>query len=180
MMLNTERLLLRELEQSDVPVLYRYNLHPDFRRYEDGPPVTEYQFYQIIQDVIAEQHEHPRRSYYFALVRHSDAQLIGSCYIAIRQPEARQAEIGYMLGVDFWNQGYTTEAARRMVTFGFDTLAMHRIYAEVISENLASVHVLHKLNMRQEGLLRESRWFQNRWWDICIYSILQSEWSQNE
>ena len=178
MELRTERLLLREFEQSDVPVLHRYNQHPLFRRYEEGPVVSEYQFYQIVQDLIAEQRVKPRKNFYFAIDRLDDDLLIGSCYLAIRDEAARQAEIGYMLGVDFWRQGYATEAARSVIAFGFETLGLHRIYAEAVSENQASVSLLERLGMRREGLLRESRWFQNRWWDTSIYALLEQDWQK--
>lgn len=173
--LRTERLLLREFRRSDVPVLHQYNLHPALQRFEDGPPVTEYQFYQIVQDIIAEQNQEPRQSFYFIMERLEDQQVMGSIYLAIRDAAARQAELGYMLGFDYWGCGYTTEAGRCLVDFGFTTLRLHRIYAEVISENMASVRVLEKLGMRREALLRENRWFHNRWWNTCIYAILEHE-----
>lgn len=176
MELRTERLRLREFEREDVPVLHRFNLHPALQRFEDGPPVTEYQFYQIVQDIIADQHEDPRRNFYFVIERLADEELIGSIYIAVRDANARQAEIGYMLGVDFWGSGYATEAAKCILDFGFESLALHRIYAEAISENRASVRVLEKLGMQREGLLRDHRWFQNRWWSTCIYALLEDEW----
>jgi RimJ/RimL family protein N-acetyltransferase len=179
MLILTERLLLREFELSDVAVLHRYQLHPHFRRFEESRPLTEYQFYRIVQDIIAEQASDPRQSYYFAIEQRQDGQVAGSVYIAVRQPEARQAEIGYMLGVDFWGQGYATEAARAVLGFGFETLAMHRIYAEALRDNQASIRVLEKLGMRREALLHENQWFQGRWWDTCIYALLEQEWRKD-
>ena len=127
MELQSERLLLRDFEQSDIPILYRHNLHAEVRRFEKSPPVTEYQFYRIIQDIILEQSETPRTSYYFAVLRKSDSCLLGSCYIAVRDETHRQAEIGYVLGTDYWGQGYATEAARTVIAFGFQNLNIHRI-----------------------------------------------------
>ncbi len=176
MELRSERLRLREFEREDALVLHRYNLNPALQRFEDGPPVTEYQFYQIVQDIIADQHEQPRRNFYFVIERLEDAELLGSVYIAVRDSNARQAEIGYMLGAEFWGQGYATEAARTVLDYGFETLALHRVYAEALSENHASVRVLEKLGMRREALLRHHRWFQERWWDTCIYALLEDEW----
>jgi [ribosomal protein S5]-alanine N-acetyltransferase len=174
--MNTHRLTLRALHQADVPLLYRFSLDPEFRRYEEGPPVTEEQFFHILRGILDEQMLEPRPSYYFGIVRQADDQFMGSCYIAPEISEHRQAEIGYMLGTPFWGQGYTTEAVRQVIAFGFTTLKMHRIFAEVISENQGSVRVLEKLGMRREGLLRDHRWFQNRWWDTAIYALRQPEW----
>ncbi len=174
MKLKTERLLLREFEQTDIPILYHFNLAPEVQRFESDTLVTEYQFYQIMQGVIAEQAAQPRLSYYFALIQREDNQLIGSCYVTV-QPE-QQGEIGYLVGVDYWGQGYATEAARQIIEFGFGKLQLHRIYAEALNENRASIQVLEKVGMRREGVLRENKWFKNRWWDTCIYAVLTNEW----
>lgn len=171
----TERLWLREFQQADIPVLYAYNQHPEFQRYEGGQPVSEYQFSRIIEDIIAEQTHTPRTSYYFAVV--NDTQVIGSCYIAVRHRDHRQAEIGYVVGYPYWRKGYATEAAQEVLRYGFETLNMHRIYAEVISENRASVRVLEKVGMRQEAQLCENTYFSGRWWNTCIYALLEHEWN---
>ena len=173
MELKTRRLWLREFEKADIPVLYAYNQHPEFQRFEAGPLVSEYQFFQIIQDIIAQQAEQPRQSFYFAVVR--DHHVIGSSYVTIHDTKNRQAEIGYVIGFEHWGNGYATEAAQAVIRFGFETLKQHRIYAEVISENRASVRVLEKIGMQREAHLRENIYFHQRWWDTCIYAILEQE-----
>lgn len=174
--LQTARLHLREFDNADIPVLHAYNLHPAFRRYESGLPVSEYQFHQIVQGIIAEQAQPPRKRYHFVISR--AAQVVGSCYVAIRDMDHRQGEIGYMIGFEHWGDGYATEAARALLKLGFETLHLHRIYANAISENSASLRVLEKIGMRREGLLCETDYFQNRWWDTCIYALLEDNWHQ--
>ncbi|MBZ0302759.1 MAG: GNAT family N-acetyltransferase [Anaerolineae bacterium] len=179
MNLQTERLLLREFVREDVHVLHQYSTHPALQRFEQGPPVSEFQFHRIVQDIIAEQSDEPRRSFYFVVERLADSRVMGSVYIAQRNQDREQAEIGYMLGVDFWNEGYATEAADCVIQFGFEVLRLHRIYAEAVCENLASIRVLGKLNMRREGVLRENQYFHSRWWDTCMYALLRHEWADS-
>ncbi len=179
MELETTRLYLREFRESDIPVLYRINRRPEVQRFDDdGPLVSENQFYQIIQGLIQEQAIIPRHSYYFAVLRREDGGLIGSSYIAIREAQHRQAEIGYVFDPDHWGQGYATEAAQALLAMGFETLHMHRVYAGVLQANKASVRVLEKLKMRCEATLRHDRWFQERWWDSHIYALLEDEWRE--
>src|SRR6478736_7801512 len=52
--------------------------------------------------------------------------LIGAVSLARNSPFNR-AELGYWIGVDFWNRGYCTEAAKAMVEYGFEVLAYHKI-----------------------------------------------------
>jgi RimJ/RimL family protein N-acetyltransferase len=117
-------------------------------------------------------------SYYFAVVRQHDDQLLGSCYVSVQAQQ--QGEIGYILGVDYWGQGYATEAARCVLAFGFETLQLHRTFADVVCENHGSVRVLERLGMQREARLLETQWFHNRWWDTCIYAALAREWTTHD
>jgi RimJ/RimL family protein N-acetyltransferase len=45
-----------------------------------------------------------------------------------------------------------------------------------VADNLASVRVLEKLGLRQEGRLREKAYYKGRWWDELVFAILEDEW----
>ena len=87
-----------------------------------------------------------------------------------------EANIGYELNPKYWNFGYATEAAHAIVDFGFQHFGIHRIWADLVADNIGSAHVLEKLGMRLEGHLREKAYFKARWWDELIYAILADEW----
>lgn len=130
--------------------------------------------------MISTQNEQPRSHYYFAIdLPNKPNYPIGSIYISIRNHTMRQAEIGYILGVPYWNKGYITEASRAVVQFGFESLNMHRIYAtDIIAENIASQRVLEKIGFRREGYFRHTQYFKGRWWDTYLYAMLESEWHE--
>ena len=94
----------------------------------------------------------------------------------MKQANSHQAELGYEIDPAYWGQGYATEAARKMLAFGFGELRLHRIWATCLLENVASARVLGKLGLQQEGRLREHRWMKGRWWDSLVFSILEQEW----
>lgn len=178
MELQTNRLLLREVQPEDEPIFIAYSNHPDFQRYEDLNAVSAEAMSAMVRFMLMTQTDKPRNDFYFAItLKESPAHPIGAIYIAIRDRQNLQAEIGYIMGVPHWNKGYTTEAARRVVQFGFDELAMHRIYAaEIITENVGSMRVVEKLAMRREAHFRHQRFFKDRWWDTYTYAILSHEW----
>ena len=91
-------------------------------------------------------------------------------------PDHERAELGYWIGVPYWNRGFATEAARAMLDLGFGELGLHRIVARHFPRNPASGRVLRKLGMVHEGTQREHvrRW--DRWEDLECYGILASEW----
>jgi RimJ/RimL family protein N-acetyltransferase len=78
----------------------------------------------------------------------------------------------------YWKQGYAYEASKRMFEFGFTTLPIHRLYAETNCENRNARKLAEKLGMRLEGELRECKYFNDRWWSMCIYGMLKDEWER--
>jgi RimJ/RimL family protein N-acetyltransferase len=78
-------------------------------------------------------------------------RLIGSIELEVVSFEHRRGEIGYVLAREWWGLGYASEATRRLLAFGFDQLGLHKISATCDPENRASVAVLMKNGMHQEG-----------------------------
>lgn len=111
----------------------------------------------------------------FALALKADDSLIGVMGLGPLTPWNR-AEIGYWIGVPYWGQGYATEAARRVVQFGFETLDLNRIYAGHFIHNPASGRVMQKAGMTYEGTLREHYLRFGNYYDGVFYGILRSEW----
>ncbi len=111
----------------------------------------------------------------FAIVERSAQQPVGAIGLSLKPAHAR-AEMGYWIGVPFWNRGYATEAARMMLRFGFEELGLNRIHAQHFVRNPASGRVLQKVGMRYEGRLRQhvQRW--GNFEDLEQYGILAQEW----
>jgi ribosomal-protein-alanine N-acetyltransferase len=81
------------------------------------------------------------------------------------------AEIGYWLGEEFWAQGITTEAVVAMTDYGFRSLGLFRIFAEVFEWNRASMRVLEKAGYEAEGRLRNHALKDGRLIDQILYAI---------
>ena len=175
MILETERLILRPLELKDAPTIRELAGHPDIAAttlniphpYPEGAAEA---FIQSLTDSAD-----AGTNYTFGMVRKADDQLVGA--IGIR-PVAQfdRAEIGYWIGVPYWGQGYTSEAARRVVDFGFETLKLQRIYATYFSHNVASRRVMEKAGMTYEGTLRQHVKRFDRYYNLGYCGILRAEW----
>jgi RimJ/RimL family protein N-acetyltransferase len=117
------------------------------------------------------------KSAIFAVQIAADAQLCGAIGLAVN-PEDRHAELGYWIGVPYWNCGYCTEAARETLRFAFEELQLHRVHAAHFVGNDASGRVLSKIGMKCEGLLRQHVLKWGDFLDIIVYGILRSEWDR--
>lgn len=111
----------------------------------------------------------------FAIVERQSGELVGAIGLVVNLAHAR-AELGYWVGVPWWNRGYATEAARQMLRYAFESLDLNRVQATHFSRNGASGSVMKKIGMTHEGRSRQ----QFRKWetfeDVERYAILREDW----
>jgi len=86
-----------------------------------------------------------------------------------------KATIGYDLRIQHWNKGYATEALQKIIEYGFDQLQVNRIEAEVMQGNIGSEKVLTKLQFKNEGVLRDWMYWNEKHYDMTMFSLLKAE-----
>lgn len=173
--LETRRLVLRALQETDAPQMQSLAgdreiaattmtiPHP----YPDGAAES---FIRMQRDEFAN-----RKSISFAITRPDDDLLIGMIGIML-SPEDSRGEIGYWVGRPYWGQGFVTEAAGRVLQYGFEELGLNRIWALHFHTNPASGAVMRKLGMRQEGVLRKHARKWGEFVDYHCYAMLREEY----
>lgn len=106
-----------------------------------------------------------------------DGQFAGSIGITFEKDiYCRNAEIGYWLGEPFWNQGIMHEVLQMLIPYVFKEHQVHKLVAEVFSDNLASQKVLLKNGFILEATLVEHIYKNQQYQDIKIYSLLNSNY----
>ena len=145
--LETDRLLLREYVEEDAEAFFKLNTDPDVLRFvPDKPLLNVEQARQILID-------HPiadYRKYGFgrgACILKSTGEQIGFAGLKYLE-ELGEVDVAYRLLPKYWAQGLATEAALASVRFGFADLDLKRIIGLVMPENIASVRVLEKTGLR--------------------------------
>jgi RimJ/RimL family protein N-acetyltransferase len=83
----------------------------------------------------------------FAIVL--EGEIIGMCGI---EPREAAAELGYWLGVPYWNYGYATEAVRAVIDHAFGDLEHDALQAGARVSNPASRRVLEKCGFQWTGV----------------------------
>jgi RimJ/RimL family protein N-acetyltransferase len=172
--LHTPRLVLRSLQREDAPAIARLAGAREVASttLRIPHPYAEADALQFLTNAGKDFQE--GRSVVFAITIAPNQDLCGTIGLHIA-PEHRHAELGYWIGVPFWGKGYTTEAAGAVLSFGFETLGLHRIYAHYFGGNVASQRVLQKIGMRREGRFRQHIRKWNEFIDIENYAILAEE-----
>ncbi|MCU1342536.1 MAG: acetyltransferase [Candidatus Acidoferrum typicum] len=172
--LRTSRLLLRSIERGDVPAIVCLAGAREIAATTANipHPYAEHD----AQSFLAHSEEEFRvgRSATFAVTISPRGDLCGAIGLVIT-PAHERAELGYWIGVPYWGQGFATEAAGAVITFGFETLRLNRIHASHFAGNTASQRVLEKIGMRHEGPSRQHIRKWNRFIDLENYGLLASE-----
>jgi RimJ/RimL family protein N-acetyltransferase len=173
--LETERLCLRDIKESDVDDYVEYMTPEYYWRGIPIEPLTPEAVTQLVKEYISSQSQDPRKDYFFAVVEKPSDEFIGSCGIRIRSLVSRQPEIGYGVTARHAGHGYATEIGRALLRFSFQQLKLHRVYAHCRVENKASCRIMTKLGMREEGVFRDSVRARGEWWSSAQYAILSTD-----
>jgi ribosomal-protein-alanine N-acetyltransferase len=88
------------------------------------------------------------------------------------EKENHRAEIGYALHPAHQGQGLMQEAMTKVLDYGFTQLKLHSVEANVNPDNLTSIKLLEKNNFVREGYFKESFYYNGKYLDAAIYSLL--------
>lgn len=173
--LRTARLLLRPLRPDDAPALFGVYSDPRVMRYWSTAPWTgiETAHALIARDLTEMQHGGYLR---LGLETREGRELVGTCTLFDFVPQCRRVELGYALASARWGRGYMHEALVALLGYGFDTLDLNRVEADVDPRNLASTRSLERLGFHHEGHLRE-RWIVGgEVSDSGFFGLLRRDW----
>ena len=107
--------------------------------------------------------------------RQSDNQVIGAILLFDYDEYNNRLEIGYVLGQEYWQQGYAKEAIHGLLFQLINESGLRRIEAQVNPNNIASVALMKSLGFKNEGYLRE-RWAAEEGpYDVIMFGLLASD-----
>lgn len=153
MNLTTSRTLLRPITSTDVDAVFRGLSHPEVVRYYgvrfDTLEATRGQmawYDQLVRD---------GTGCWWAIIRKGDGVFAGAIGFNNIVKHHRRGEIGFWLLPEHQGRGYLHEVLPVVIGFGQEQFDLHRIHAEVETENHRSRTVLEGAGFHHEGTLRE-------------------------
>jgi RimJ/RimL family protein N-acetyltransferase len=143
--LETERLIIREHVLSDAPFFFTLNSNYNVVKYTgDSSFKTIEEAEKIVQYVI---NQYKENGYGRWLVTEKETgNPIGWCGLKFHT-DAKETDIGYRLLESAWGKGYATESAKACIDYGFKHFNLNRIIGDAMKENTASINVFKKLGM---------------------------------
>jgi ribosomal-protein-alanine N-acetyltransferase len=172
--LKTEQLHFRQLTFEDANEIFRLRSDERVNRF-----LTRNQ-YKTLEDAGAFINKINRginnnEAIYWVITFKNDNKLIGTICLWNIQPENYRAEIGYELNPDFWGKGIMKEAIPKIIEYGFETMNLHSIEADLDPGNVQSVMLLEKNGFIKEGHFKESTFFNGKFSDRAVYSLINSK-----
>ena len=143
-MIETQRLVLRKWELTDISSMYKYAKDPDVGPIAGWPAHTSIDISKmVVEDFIK---NHP---YCYAITMKSNNEAIGCIELKMHPSDStrndKEAELGYWLGKPFWGNGIMVEAAYALMNYGFNKLCLDNVWVGHYEGNYKSKRVIEKL-----------------------------------
>ena len=177
--LKTERLILRPFERSDLEDVLGYYSLPEVQRYLDWKARDKTEAKAAFESMRKQKRlTRPGEILTLAVVRKSDAVVMGHVSLRWTDATAAQGEIRFAMAPAYRRNGYCDEAVRATLDLGFNEFRLHRIFAVTAGNNEASAKLLKGLGMRLEAHYREHALFQGEWDEELHFAMLSREWKR--
>jgi ribosomal-protein-alanine N-acetyltransferase len=170
----TERLILRRTREDDAQEFLSIRNNDNVLKYLDREKTASVEeVLQLIKTIDADIDS--GNAINWAITTKDSDLLIGNiCFWKINHQHYR-AEIGYTLHPSFWGKGIMKEAITKVIDYGFNQLGFHSIEANVNPKNIRSIKLLEGLQFVREGYFRENYYYNGKFLDSAIYSLVNSK-----
>lgn len=143
--IETERLILRDMELTDAPFFFELNSNPKVTKHTGDGAFINLKEAEAITEYVISQYQ----KYGFGrwLVIEKETGLpIGWCGLKYHE-DLKMVDLGYRFLEEKWGKGYATEASKACLNYGFTTLNLSKIIGRASIDNPSSINVFKKLGM---------------------------------
>jgi RimJ/RimL family protein N-acetyltransferase len=177
-MITGEKLSLRALEKDDLIQLKDWrnneNFRKFFREYRELSMDNQLAWFEnyVIKD---------NRTLMFGIVENKNNLLIGVnglCYIDWIN---RNADLSLYIGfddiyIDTYIDGYAWQSLDLLFEYGFNRLNLHKVWTEIYSFDEKKHDLYEKYGFHRDAVLRDNYFYDGKYQDSHIYSILADDW----
>ncbi len=147
LMLQTQRLILRSWQLSDLEPFAQMNADGEVMKYFPAT-LSRQESNQMVERI--EKHHQIHGFGLWAVEERSTGSFIG--FVGLNVPSFQAhftptVEVGWRLARPFWGQGYATEGAKKAIDYGFEVIGLSEIVSFTSQLNLRSIAVMKRLGM---------------------------------
>jgi ribosomal-protein-alanine N-acetyltransferase len=173
-----KRIYLRDHLASDLAVFHSWLSDPGVAQYLSWRTRTLEESWSALTESLQENDNPCRTKFYFAIVLHANAAIIGDAGFTIekRAEQGGIADLGYFLLKPYWGKGYASEATALLLRYCFTVLKLHKVMASCDAENRASEKVMVRCGMEREAYRKKHHFLNGEWRDRVEYAVLSEDW----
>jgi RimJ/RimL family protein N-acetyltransferase len=145
--IESKRLILRCLQESDFKVLHAYRNDEEVAKFQSWEDRTEEEIRKLIKEQQALQPGIPGEWFMFAIELKETGELIGDCAFNVCEGDNRQAELGITLHRAVQKKGYAREAITAVLKYSFENLSVERVNLITYKENQCCLSLIAKLDI---------------------------------
>lgn len=170
--IETERLVLRNLSADDVNELFEIRSNPFTMQYIPRPLAKTVSDAAAVIEMITDFTNKNERINWAITEKGSD-KLIGLIGYVNIFPDSLRAEVGYILNNKFTRKGISYEALQAVLNYGFKTMKLHSVEAIIRPENEASVKLIEKVGFIREAYFKDYIFHNGKFHDELVYSLIR-------
>ena len=169
--INTQRILLREIEEKDLYNIYEYASDEDVARYMPWETHKSLDDTHNFIDTEIEKYK-TNTSLNYAIVLKENNKMIGTAGCFEYKDGDKFAQGGYVINKKYWGMGLVPEAMKAIIEYLFNEKDVHRVYAKHYVGNEKSGRVMQKLGMKFEGTMEDSVFVKGKYITTKHYAII--------
>jgi ribosomal-protein-alanine N-acetyltransferase len=176
--IETERLILKNYTESDLKNVYRLKSEPLVWKYSTKTASDNIEDAKNYLLSLLKNYDENKYNFQ-ALFLKDTREYIGEAGVLSFNKEKTRAVVGYNLLPQYWKNGYATEITKALVKYLFEEEKVERVEGLVGEDNIASRKVLEKSGFKIEGLLRHFAYINKEFVNVYYYGIIKSDF-QND
>lgn len=171
--LHSKRLMLRPITVDDASSIFQLRSNPKVMKFMDHAPMaSDTEAFDLIFRIAAEFKENETPFWAVARKAAVDRMIGYAGFIRWKKTHFR-AEAACLLDPQHWGHGFATEALAQVLRYGFNAMRLHSVEANVNPKNGAAIALLKKLGFVREAMFKEDFYFQGRFVDSEVHSLLE-------
>ena len=168
LILETDRLILREMCHDDAAELFEMDANPNVHKYLWNKPNTSIDEIHEYITSVRQQYLDYKIGRFIAVLKNTN-ELIGWVGLKFNTIEVNNKinfyDIGYRLNDKFWGKGYASEATIAWQEYGFNQMNINVMHAATHIDNTASNKILQKIGMTKTETYLEDQVLWN-WYEM--------------
>jgi RimJ/RimL family protein N-acetyltransferase len=171
-----ERIFLRPFAKRDLTHFQRWENDAELRKLiGEVAPMSRTEVEKWYKDLLADQDR-----VWFAIVLKKHNRVIGEAGLLRMDRATRSTDMTIIIGErDAWGKGYGKEVGHLLLSYAFEHLGFHRVSIGVVGFNKNALRFWKSLGFRKEGVERDAHFYDNKYADGIMMSILEGEYRKS-